>query len=393
MFNRLLHQLQRRYTYRQRFLFIVAFFFCAIPYPTYWLFNTQKTLLEHTQRQLITLNSLNAIDHFIYQAISYRNTIPGKGTVEENSATQALAEQLAQIQDHLAEPLPANFNLGEAFQWNTPNSYLAIALKNTIEEIFSLTFQEERSITPQFIDQINLCSEMLHQLALTTGFYVSEDKLRSACLNATLMIPQMQALLLQHIIYPQTHPDGLNLALNRLSHTLLPVYSQFKSSDKELQQKARDVYQAALRWQTDMQVLTLDYRTSASPISQAVLQNIVDDNETWRTLNHQFLKQLLTEYEYDLIKQHVWSAVLLITLISVILICTALRVLSKHLTGLLTHFEALAHGDFSTHPYPNVKDPFAQVGLTLNLIANTLSNISHPLSGICTCRFFRSLKL
>lgn len=354
----LLNKIQQRFTYRQRFLFFAAIFFIVTPPPAYWVIWTQKAMISQKEYEIKSIKQFELISHILYLNVLYTLERRENEGVSQEKNAQEIVENLALLHksnDLKEDSLP--FAFGKGFYFQMPVKPLIDNILLLLQEYFSLIFsvkkmgKEDKTFKSKLIEQ-------MHLFALATGILSDTTLPYQQMINFTLLqIPD--AFIQEKSISSLTENNGSEYykKIGENYKSLLPLIQEALTAEAKLiamPEKSKYYFESLEQWQT---------------INIRILQEILNKR----------LNRLFWNY-------YAFIAFLIIVTASVILFIS-IRILTKHLVSLLSHINALAQGDFSTRYYPPSDDEFSQVGLTLNDMANVLSDLSeriHSLGQVLT---------
>ncbi|EFB42613.1 methyl-accepting chemotaxis protein [Parachlamydia acanthamoebae] len=401
------NRFQGKFTYRQRFILFALIFFVVIPFPTYWLLETQnfllqrnKTKIEGNQLQQVLGSLLNKIlRHEIIEIAQIQLKIKQTESLErlEDEIYQEL-KRLEQLSLDMPPPyaqspfrtgfstaLPQKIAVNMILtKWATflkahhKNEHEIIEahdamIKQLQRELQKLGYSYELLLNPQLILQeltfLSLSVFPEAQVILSKIFIKREiaDQ-ASLLLNVGLIksnIVNMNALFLA--------------ALQTLEPTISPVqYNLFKDSLKN--------YNHALH--EAIQFLEQEKTSRASPafttlnLSNLILEALNANEQT---------RQLLIEISQEILNTQKWKfflqkflTILLVTLSSFIIIFAILfRILTGHILSLLSLIQELSKGNFSVRTDFKNNDEFGQIGRALVLISKKMKTFIDKLNALC----------
>lgn len=333
----LLNKIQQRFSYRRRFLFFALVFFIVTPYPAYWVLRTQKAFISQLEIEINGLKQFDQISHIFYLDTLYTYFNDSGREIEKEKINNQILEQLSILnKNEDAKDNPVLF--GEGFHFHIPIHSLLYNLLNSFKEYFSLKFSSRE---PKELKAKENIIEQRDIFALAIGILSDIHFPYKELLDFTLM--QM--------------PDGFSFKnvkdLNSDYHLIMEKYPLLKPSvDKAL----------------NILIELKDYKE--------INYNFFAKGEELRRINIYLINEILSLRLSKLLFNYYLFIVFLIIVTVAVIMFVIFRVLTRHLLELSTHIEALAQGDFSTRFYPPSDDEFSQVGLTLNDMANTLSDLS-----------------
>lgn len=315
----LLNKLQQRFTYRQRFLFFAAVFFLATPLPDYWVIKEYNALIDYKEHQIEGL-------HYYQQLLKLRRSFSENENPNAISIHSAIAKEFAELDKTSSQhQQQIGINHWKEFDFYTTfypqiNKIIAIFHEYlAAQSIPSLSLKKEE------ISSINSkLDEAFFNLALLTGLLS----------DPTLPYPNLLNQMMS--IHQNTNdPELINIDYDNL----VKNHPQFKPEVE----KIRNINNSA--------------------------------SDDWLKQNFSLVENILNKQ----LKSYKWLDTFFIFLLFLVsasvILFVFMRILTRHLLKLLDHIEALSKGDFSTRYYPVSDDEFSQVGLTLNTMANALSDM------------------